>query len=51
MEKKANPVRDKINQIKYTARDFRGDVIAGSFNGAIFGLIYSFYFLPIDRRD
>lgn len=46
-----NPVRDKINAIKYTARDFRGDVVAGSFNGAIFGLVYSFYYLPQDRMD
>lgn len=46
-----NPVRDKINSIKYTARDFRGDVIAGSFNGTIFGLVYSFYFLPHDQLD
>ena len=37
--------------IKYTARDFRGDVIAGSFNGMMFGLTYSFYFLPQDRLD
>lgn len=46
-----NPVRDKINSIKYTARDFRGDIVAGSFNGGIFGLVYSFYFLPHDRLD
>lgn len=46
-----NPVRDKINAIKYTARDFRGDVVAGSFNGGIFGLVYSFYFLPHDQLD
>lgn len=46
-----NPIRDKINAIKYTARDFRGDIVAGSFNGGIFGLVYSFYFLPHDRMD
>jgi hypothetical protein len=46
-----NPVRDKINSIKYTARDFRGDIVAGSFNGGIFGLVYSFYFLPHDQLD
>jgi hypothetical protein len=46
-----NPVRDKINSIKYTARDFRGDFVAGSFNGVIFGLVYSFYFLPHDQLD
>jgi hypothetical protein len=46
-----NPVRDRINSIKYTARDFRGDIVAGSFNGGIFGLVYSFYFLPHDRLD
>jgi hypothetical protein len=44
-------VRDKINSIKYNARDFRADVVAGSFNGGIFGLVYSFYFLPHDRMD
>jgi hypothetical protein len=26
-------------------------VVAGSFNGGIFGLVYSFYFFPHDRRD
>ena len=44
-------IKEKISTIKYSGRDFRGDVVAGSFNGAIFGLIYSFYFLPIDRLD
>lgn len=44
-------VRDKINSIKYNARDLRSDVVAGAFNGGIFGLVYSFYFLPHDRHD
>lgn len=44
-------VRDSINSIKYNARDFKADVVAGSFNGGIFGLVYSFYFLPHDRLD
>lgn len=29
----------------------KGDIIAGSFNGTLFGLIYSFYFLPQDRSN
>lgn len=37
--------------LKYTARDFKGDLYAGVFNGGIFGLVYSFYFLPVDRVD
>jgi hypothetical protein len=40
-----------MNSLKYTARDLKGDAIAGSFNGAIFGLVYSYFFLPIDRLD
>lgn len=38
-------------ELKYTLRDFRGDLFAGGFNGGIFGLVYSYYFLPIDRLD
>lgn len=38
-------------ELKYTLRDFKGDLVAGGFNGAVFGLVYSFYFLPIDRVD
>jgi len=36
---------------RYTARDLKGDLVAGLFNGGIFGLVYSFYFLPLDRLD
>lgn len=38
-------------KLKYGSRDLKGDLTAGGFNGALFGLIYSFYFLPIDRLD
>jgi hypothetical protein len=38
-------------ELRYTSRDLKGDIIAGTFNGGIFGLVYSFYFLPIDRLD
>lgn len=37
--------------LKYNSRDFKGDLFAGGFNGGIFGLVYSLYFLPIDRID
>ena len=40
-----------MDNIKYTARDLKGDLIAGTFNGAVFGLVYSFYYLPVDRVD
>ena len=40
-----------MSDLKYTSRDFKGDLIAGAANGGIFGLIYSFYFLPVDRLD
>jgi hypothetical protein len=36
---------------RYTSRDLKGDLVAGLFNGGMFGLVYSFYFLPIDRLD
>ena len=38
-------------QFKYGSRDLKGDLLAGSFNGGVFGLVYSFYYLPIDRVD
>jgi hypothetical protein len=38
-------------ELKYKWRDLKGDVVAGGLNGSIFGLIYSFYFLPVDRLD
>ena len=38
-------------ELKYTNRDFKGDIVAGGLNGGIFGLVYSFYFLPIDKVD
>jgi len=40
-----------MTEIKYKIRDLKGDLVAGGLNGAIFGLIYSFYFLPVDRLD
>ena len=40
-----------MDQQKYTVRDFKGDLIAGTFNGSIFGLVYSFFYLPVDRLD
>ena len=46
-----NSVKDKVENIKYSGRDFRGDLVAGSFNGGIFGVVYSFYFLSVDKVD
>ena len=40
-----------MSEIKYNLKDFKGDLIAGGLNGAAFGLIYSFYYLPVDRLD
>jgi hypothetical protein len=40
-----------MDNLKYSARDLKGDAVAGGFNGAVFGLVYSFYFLPVDRLD
>lgn len=40
-----------MNELKYSRRDLKGDLVAGGLNGTIFGMIYSFYFLPSDRLD
>ncbi len=44
-------LKEKLDEIKYTRRDLKGDIVAGSFNGGIFGVVYSFYFLSIDKVD
>ena len=40
-----------MTEIKYNLKDFKGDLIAGGLNGGVFGLIYSFFYLPVDRTD
>lgn len=41
----------KKYSIKSEKRELKSDLISGSINGMIFGLCYSFYFLPFDFSD
>ena len=40
-----------FSKMKYSRRDFKGDLIAGSLNGVMFSGVYSYFYWPIDRLD
>jgi len=40
-----------IKNVKYTRRDSKTDAIAGGLNGILFGIVYSFYYYPIEKFD
>ena len=37
--------------MKYSSRDLKGDVLAGSLNGLLFSCVYSYFYWPVDRHD
>lgn len=57
MQSKTDESQSDINKfltkynIKSENKELKSDMISGSINGVIFGLCYSFYFLPFDFSD
>ena len=37
--------------MKYSKRDLKGDLIAGSLNGIMFSAFYSYFYWPVDKLD